>query len=391
MLRSNNIANCRNLVILLILVFTNACSILTPSQAHNLQEDPGIQPSDIIRSTIEKTPQPIFLPVIRKEPAKFFGIYLKQYWNNQNVKTFMPPADKAAGKRHTSVGWFINLEDDAFTIPITNLPNNNLYRQLEELWKAGYISFVNIGSNATANQINNGERDQDISYLAEFYKAWADLGEGRQAMVAPLQEMNGTWTAYGKSSTSGEYKKAYRHIVDIFTQKGVNRNQVLWVFAPNGWNDPNAPERAFENYYPGDDVVDIVGFSSYNYGFCPATAGTSAKWDSFQQIFEPYITRMQLMAPSKLVIIAETATTAYYAYNQSDETRKNQWLIENYQYFAKQAAVIGVYYFSFPEFDGFNCDFEINPKGSYYGGYRNGLADPIYQYLSSKDLNSLVR
>ncbi len=303
----------------------------------------------------------------------------------------MPIADQAAGKKHTSVGWFIDLEDDALTIPVFNMPKNNLYRQLEELWKSGYISFVNLGTSATAGEIISGQRDQNIAYMAEFYKTWLDLGGGRKAMIAPLQEMNGDWTTYGKVSTPEEYKQAYRHILDIFSQKGVGRYDVWWVFAPNGWNDPASPQRAFENYYPGDDVVDIVGFSSYNYGYCPATVDVSGKWESYAQIFDPYIKRMQAMAPSKRIIIAETSTSAYYQADQADASYKNQWLVENYRYFASQPSVIGVYYFSFPEFDGFKCDFEINPNGTYFDGYRDGLANSTYKYLTAQDLKNLGR
>jgi hypothetical protein len=302
----------------------------------------------------------------------------------------MKLADQAAGKVHTSVGWFIDLEDEAFTKPVTNLPKNNLYRQLEELWKVGYISFINLGTNATAEQINNGERDGYIGYAADFYKAWLDLGGNRQAMIAPLQEMNGTWTSYGGKSSSAAIKQAYRRIVNIFAQKGIGRSQVMWVFAPNGWNDPAIPSRAFENYYPGDDVVDLVSFSSYNYGFCPSTAGVSGKWESFPQIFEPYINRMKIMAPSKKVMIAEMASSAYYDYGKSDDNRKNQWLIENYNYFASNPSVIGVYYFSFSNFDAFICDFEINPNGVFYQGYRDGIANPTYQYLTVQDLRNII-
>src|SRR4030042_4469688 len=317
-----------------------------------------------IEATAEITPT-AYLPLVNRLPEKFFGIYLDQYWNSKNVATYMSQADQGAGKKHTSVGWFIDLEDVAFTEPITYLPGNNLYSQLEELWKAGYISFINLGSSANAVEIICGGRDRGIVYAADFYKAWVDLGEGRRAMIAPLQEMNGEWTAYGKVSTSDEFKLAYRYILDIFTRKGITRDQVWWVFAPNGYHDPAQPQRAFEYYYPGDDVVDIVGLSSYNYGYCIDINPAYWRWESYPQIYEPHIARMQAMAPSKPIIIAESASTAYYhdaAGNPVlDYDQMDQWLVENYNYFASRAGVIGVFYFSFPDFDGCNCEIEIDP------------------------------
>lgn len=336
------------------------------------------------------TPTMVYLPTISKPADKFAGVYFKQYWNAKNVKKYMVEADQAAGKKHASTGWFIDLEDIAFTRPVTYLPGNNLFSQLEELWLGGYVSFVNIGTNATAGQINRGERDREIGYLADFYKAWVDQGGGRRAMLGPLQEMNGDWTAYGRASTPSEYQQAYRRIVNAFAQKGIRRDQVWWVFAPNGWHDPAYPWRAFENYYPGHDVVDLVGFSSYNYGWCPSTSSISGKWESYDTIFKPYIERMQVMAPTKPIIIAETATTAYWADKTSDIKQKDSWLIQNYEYLAGHPAVLGVYYFSFSEFDGYACDFELNPNGTYVSGYRQALQSPAYRYLTAQDLGWLI-
>lgn len=339
----------------------------------------------------------IYLPMIRKPTAKFFGIYMDQYWNIENVRTYMSIADQAAGKKHSSVGWFIALEDDAFTIPVDNLPKNNLYRQLEELWKYGYISFVNLDTDATSAQINSGQRDSLIRTAARYYKAWLSLGGGRKAMIAPLQEMNGDWTSYSQEGTTpDQVKQAFRRIVTIFYQEGIRRDQVWWVFAPNAWNPDNQPWRAFENYYPGDDVIDFVGFSSYNYGFCPSTVVVSGKWETYREIFEPHIKRMKAMAPSKPLIIAETATTSYYELKKSDESRKDQWLIESYNYLALQPDVVGVFYFSHTEFEHTDasdmryCDFEVAKKDYQSAGYRQGLANPIYSYLTVPEIEHFV-
>jgi hypothetical protein len=308
----------------------------------------------------------------------------------------MPAADAGAGKKHTSVGWFIDMEDTAFTEPIPPLWGNNLYSQLEWLWLSGYTSFINLGTNATAGQIINGERDSQIGYAAQLYKTWVDQGGGRRALVAPMQEMNGIWTPYGRYSTSDEFKLAYQHILSIFASKGVTREQIWWVFAPNGYSDPGDEEHMFEKYYPGDEIVDIVGFSAYNYGFCAEINPNYRRWESYPEIFEPYIARMQAMAPSKPVIIAETATTACYTQDENgnpicDDSAKNQWLMDNYEYFAERTGVAGMFYFSFSNFDGITCDMEINPNGEMYSGYQDGLSDPIYKYFNTQDLDLLFR
>jgi hypothetical protein len=394
-----------SLLLVFIVIFASTCTASTAQPLSDTNVTPAndaipevtsggsteVTPGTSIEATAEITPT--YLPIVQTLP-KFIGIYLDQYWTSKTTP-YLAQADQEAGKKHSSVGWFIDLEDVAFTEPITYLPGNNLYSQLEELWKAGYISFLNLGSNATAGQIINGERDREIGYAAEFYKAWVDQGGGRRAMIAPLQEMNGVWTAYGQFSTSEEFKQAYRHILDIFTQKGITRDQVWWVFAPNGYNDVDKPEREFENYYPGDDVVDIVGFSSYNYGYCIEYPEAYWRWESYPQIYEPYIARMQTMAPSKPIIIAETGSTAYYYDAEGnpviDYNQMNQWLIDNYNYFAHRAGVIGVFYFSFEEYNGFNCEMEIDPNGEMLSGYVVGVSNPAYQYLNAVKMDSIIR
>lgn len=334
-------------------------------------------------STDNETNLKTYLPIVNKSVAKFFGIYVKGYLNRSNIEVKIPPLDQQAGKKHSVVGWFIDLEDDAFTKPVRYLPGNNLFVQLEELWKKGYISFINLSSrDATALEIANGQRDDEIEFAADFYKQWLDLGENRRAFIAPLQEMNGYWVTYGKDPQN--YIKAYKRIISIFESKGVNRNQVWWVFAPNGWSEPGYE---FEKFYPGDDAVDFVAFSSYNYGFCPGTVETSAWWGDHFQIFEPYIERMEKLAPSKKIIIRETATSAYYDWNLANPNIKNKWLIDSYSYLANRNSIVGILYFNLDNFDGRNCDFSIEN----YEGYRIGIMNNPYQYLNTIQIAELAR
>ena len=89
--------------------------------------------------------------------------------------------------------------------------------------------------------------------------------------VAIWQEMNGGWMATNDQYIGGaaNYVKAYRHAALILRQ---NTNIIL-TWTPNIWafggvDDP-------EPYYPGDDVVDWVGFD----GYCHGT------YHSFDQLF----------------------------------------------------------------------------------------------------------
>jgi len=325
----------------------------------------------------------VFLPLVRNGSEstyekKFIGIYMEQYWDEKNVSTYMPLADQLAGKKHSVSGWFIDIEDNAFIKPIDRLEVNNFYRQLEALWQAGYISFVNLNSTRTSYEIASGKVDAALRQMADVYTRWVGKGGGRRAFIAPLQEMNGYWTSYGQDP--GNFKLAYQRIQNIFSQRGITRNQVWWVFAPNGWSRDG---HEFERYYPGNDVTDVVAFSSYNYGYCPVAIPWQ-RWENYDTLYAPYISRIQVMAPNKPIIIAQTGTTAQYPKTgQYNNDMKNKWLVDNYNYLASQPAVLGVLYYDF-SLD-WECDWTIT-QGGPFTGYATGAANPAFQYLNAQDM-----
>jgi len=389
---------------ILLLVFSILSCSAAPSVEFSTPSTTNPIPENSTQEQLNAAPTLTFLPLVQKSLPKFIGYIDKIYWSKENVETYMPEADSLSGLRHTAVGWFIDIQDPAFyedweTEPALN--RNNLYRQLERLWEKGYISFVKIGSNDTIDKIINGNYDARIAQMAKIYKRWVDKGEGRKAMLAPLQEMNGDWVKYYPSNFTLRqkqdlYKQAYRRIQQIFEQNGVARNHVWWVFAANGLSSPDVPENGFEYYYPGNDVIDLVGFASYNYGFCTATYKEGyydyGRWENFDTLFEPYIRRMEIMAPGKPILITETGTSAIFTKqdrpNHYNMEMKAQWFHENYRYLAGQRNVLGVFYFDINEFDGTTCDLRI-PREN-FTAYREAVIQQGYRYLTAVELGGFV-
>lgn len=385
------------LPIMMLLISILACS------AAPILNIPETTPSNEIEFE-QEIPTSIFLPLVRNGLPKFIGYIDKIYWSKENVERYMPEADNLSGLQHTAVGWFIDIQDPAFYEDWETeaaLNRNNLYRQLERLWEKGYVSFVKIGSRDSIDKIINGNYDARIAQMAKIYKRWVDKGEGRKAMLAPLQEMNGDWVKYYPANLSYRqkqdlYKQAYRKIQRIFEQNGVARNQVWWVFAANGLSSPDVPENNFEFYYPGNDAVDMVGFASYNYGYCPATYKEGlydyGRWEGYNQLFEPYIRRMENMAPGKPIIITETGTSAIFTKEDRPDRynldMKAQWFDENYRYLAGQRNVLGVFYFDINEFDGTTCDLRI-PREN-FSAYRQAVNQQGYRYLTSLELKDYL-
>lgn len=201
--------------------------------------------------------------------------------------------DTAFGGNVFSIaGTFLDLES----------PDWFILAELNTAWDNGYVPFVNLGAGGygvtyTAQQIAEGALDSAIRHWADLYKTWSN-GGSKRAFIAALQEGNGGYAAY--SGDPENYKKAYLRIRQIFDEQGVPSEAISWVYAPNGWHNPGTGY-PFEEGYPGDSAVDVVAFSSFNWGDC----WTYTDSQDYEEIFEPYLVRMRAMAPGKPIFIAE--------------------------------------------------------------------------------------
>jgi beta-mannanase len=252
------------------------------------------------------------------------------------------------------------------------------------MWDNGYTPFVNLtvqyNSGITAKQIANGQADNVLRNIARTYATMVQHNH-RMAFFAPLQEMNSDWVPYGMDPAN--FKLAYRRIQQIFADEGVPSESIQWVFAPNGWTAPEKPP--FEDYYPGDAYVDIVGFSAYNFGYC--SNNSHPAWETPETIFHQYIERFAVLAPSKPIFISQTGTTAYTNQGKS-VTAKNQWLTEAYNYLATHPSVRAVIYFNRWDSD---CDWSFYQLGGeQYAGYPQGVANSAYGYVSPFALKDMI-
>jgi hypothetical protein len=322
-----------------------------------------------------------FVMMNKPHPPFLLGIY-PQGPLGQNDRAYIDAqlhnADTWAGKGHSLVGVFIDLE-------ATNL-EYNVTGMLDMLWTNGYTAFVNLNSTRTAAYIAGGSMDTKIRAFGTAYANFVNLGGGRKAFLGPLPEMNGSWPSYGLDIAN--YKLAYDRIRSLFAQQGAPTSSAWWAFVPNGYSATKAHN--FENYYPGDDKVDAIGFSSYNYGWCPAAAPYQ-KWEDYTTLYTPYIDRMRTMAPSKPIIIAQTGSSAKYPNgNTIDHAKKDQWLIDQYTYLATRYGVMAIIYYDLDI--SWECDWAIYNVGAgepTFDGYKTAVANPAFIYVSPANLSSM--
>jgi beta-mannanase len=297
------------------------------------------------------------------------GIIPNDYWQpmpQDAINIEFLPMEKWAGKRMSLAGIFHSI-DQTKTV-------NGFFTIL---WNNGYTPFVNIYFNDSAYNIAKGNQDANIHAWAKDFAAYAQGGT-RMAFLAPMQEMNGYWVPYGQDP--GNFKIAFQRVVQIFAQEGVDDDSVRWVFAPNGWGSP-----PFTTYYPGDSLVDVLAISTYNFGYHPGNPYKD--WLSPQETFITYLDQLRAMAPTKPIFIAQTATTAYYS-DGFNVGKKNEWLSNSYELLAKYKGVRAVIYYNPNEQNDYDWAY-WRPGGVAYEGFRDGIADPAYGYISPQTLMDL--
>ncbi|MET7731106.1 glycosyl hydrolase [Streptomyces sp. NPDC005402] len=98
----------------------------------------------------------------------------------------------------------------------------------------------------------------DLGFLAatlSYFAAW-DV----PVLLRPYHEMNGDWFWWG-GKTPASYKKLWRITYDYLVKtKGLHN--LIFVWSPGAW-DPQGDDVPWD-YYPGADLVDVVGVDDYS-------------------------------------------------------------------------------------------------------------------------------
>jgi hypothetical protein len=145
--------------------------------------------------------------------------------------------------------------------------------------------------------ILDGEHDTYIRKWAQAAAAW-----GGPLFLRFAHEMNGDWTSWSpgvNGNRSRDFVSAWRRVHSIFQRRGATN--VRWVWAPVAHYEGATP---YEDVYPGDEYVDWVGISGYNWG----DTRTWSQWQSFFRIFNESYDKLEALTP-KPIMIPEVAST----------------------------------------------------------------------------------
>ncbi|WP_327328825.1 MULTISPECIES: glycoside hydrolase family 26 protein [unclassified Streptomyces] len=220
------------------------------------------------------------------EPSE--GALLGHYYGDGTVEETDARIGTTPGIHLTYYGW----EDDWSASEATrdDLSGNRIPLVNWEPFDVDFDDIIDGSLDATIEKRADGAKELGEPFFLDF--------------AAEMNEEEG-WGGHDPE----RYIAAYRHIHDIFEDRGASN--VVWVWAPNVTDSPDAP--AAMSYYPGDRYVDWTGIDGYNWG----TSDPDFEWQGFTDLFRDIYGK--LAAKGKPIIIGETG---------SDETggSKAEWI-----------------------------------------------------------------
>ena len=178
------------------------------------------------------------------------GCYLAAYLGGGAYDaSSITPSDfnDLTGKQHAAFSRYLNSGSSS------DLMNPQLWEWSETLKSIGARPILFLMPFDELSQYYNGNRDQDLIAFGQKCDQFQE-----KVMVIFGHEMNTPWGPYGQKPT--EFVQAFRHVALILDSVAANID-MCWV-PGQAWGYPwggNGPGEGYDEYYPGDDVVDWVG------------------------------------------------------------------------------------------------------------------------------------
>jgi len=192
-----------------------------------------------------------------------------------------------------------------YTFPTAQMNAVNQYGAVVMLNWASMSSPLSVSEPAfSLAAVARGDYDSYIRAFAVAARQW-----GHPFLLRFDWEMNGNWFPWAEGAngnTPGSYVAAWRHVHDIFASVGATNAN--WVWCPNvDWQHQFID---LHELYPGNSYVDWTCMDGYNFGSLGGST-PSEGWMTFNQIFSSTYSEIASIAPSKPMIIGETASTAH--------------------------------------------------------------------------------
>jgi hypothetical protein len=233
-------------------------------------------PSPTATPTPTSTPMPTPTPVATLNPAGKVGLGV--YFEASPYDNFAAVEAFEALLKHKMmyVLWFQAWGDDPEFHGdwVTLAAQKGLTPVITwEPWKRDFVTPWAVQPEYALETIVNGDHDDYIRSWARAAKATGVPVIIRFAHEQSTQIGTRPWYPWQGDPTG--YRAAFRHIVEVFREEKADNVQFLWSAM---WLQLYAAD-----YYPGDDVVDLVGTTILNHGL--GAQADWAQWRTFDFLF----------------------------------------------------------------------------------------------------------
>lgn len=216
--------------------------------------------------------------------------------------------------------------------------NNAVFDQ-PHVWAGGILSDLHDrGITAwvewTTDDLAAMAAGQQDDRIRNFFAAIDDFllgGASRSLVVAPLPESN--LDEWGWCCDPIAYQKAFRRMRVLADEAGLGPEHVRFAFSMNGLSSRG---RSYDQFYPGDEHVDLLAFSRLNRG-----NGHPDGWRDYDDVFGfPIGDMASLVGTSKPIVVAQTGTV------DDASGDRDQWLRDLFTRLPGEDQVIGAIYFN---------------------------------------------
>lgn len=314
------------------------------------------------------------------------------YYGNDGLQMAQVQAlETWQGKKHAVVNLFATwcdqttLLDTLFNQQLLNIWNNKNIPLIT--WEPFFCSSSPTPTDDELRTITpadievraaKGEYDTYLNKWADRLKSFLSGPDGvfntaddRRAYIRLAHEMNGDWYPWGAAkggNAPADFVRMWQRVKSVFYNKGMGWTHLQWIWCVNFTDNGYPVLYTAESFYPGDEYVDWVSISGYNWG----TTQNWSKWITPDQVFTPMLSRLRVMT-KKPVSITEFASTTVTSSGTS-VAAKSQWITDAFNYALAQDIKMVVWFNGAKEtdwaiFGGPSGDSTFNYNGTTYNTY----------------------
>ena len=205
------------------------------------------------------------------------------YGVNWKYKHGASDVKEAAGDYPAVYGWEIGGLEHDLPKNLDAVPFETMKQFIQDGYERGGVVTISWHANSP---LGNGKSAWDTTHGTvatilpgavnhALYKSWLDKvalflqslkgkkGEAIPVLFRPFHELTGSWFWWGQRQCTPEEFKALWRFTFQYLHNEKKLNNLLWVYNTSG--DFTTAEEFLERY-PGDDMVDMVSFDTYQYG-----------------------------------------------------------------------------------------------------------------------------